>query len=169
MSEVCDDLLMWAHYGESHQGIVIKFKCLPEADNALCIAQPVSYSETIPYLTTIQDCVNGFCGIESFNVKEYFRKRALTKSPHWCYEKEWRVIDFDPQMGQDRFTDHLIHPEEIERSLYQVKEIEQAIVVPVVNTEFGFRPVAFIKLQGNVPIKENKLIRALLRRSCWRE
>lgn len=114
VSEVCDDLLMWAHYGESHQGIVIKFRCLPKKDNALCLAQPVSYSETIPYLITIKDMVDRTCGFGTFDDKEYFRKRALTKSPHWCYEKEWRVIDFDPQIGQDRFTDHLIHPEEID-------------------------------------------------------
>ncbi len=46
VSEVFDYLRMWAHYAESHQGIVIKFNSLPEKDNALYIAQPGSYSET---------------------------------------------------------------------------------------------------------------------------
>lgn len=54
-----------------------------------------------------------------------------------------------------------IHPEEIERSLYQVEEIEKAVVVPVINAEFGFRPVAFIKTRGNAPVERKKLFNAL--------
>jgi O-succinylbenzoic acid--CoA ligase len=38
-----------------------------------------------------------------------------------------------------------IQPEEIEAALLQIDGIEQALVVPVPNAEFGFRPVAFVK------------------------
>ena len=38
-----------------------------------------------------------------------------------------------------------VHPEEIERCLLQFQNIEQAIVVPVKDSEFGERPVAFVK------------------------
>ena len=38
-----------------------------------------------------------------------------------------------------------IHPEEIERVLFQSGMIEQALVVSVKDTEFGERPVAFLK------------------------
>lgn len=72
VSEVYDDLLMWAHYAESHQGMVVKFRCLPDLDNTLCIAQPIFYRETIPYLTTIKDIVDRNCGIGTFDDKEYF-------------------------------------------------------------------------------------------------
>jgi len=38
-----------------------------------------------------------------------------------------------------------IQPEEIEQYLCQVEGITQAIVVPIPNDEFGFRPIAFIQ------------------------
>lgn len=38
-----------------------------------------------------------------------------------------------------------IHPEQIENSLKQIKQIDEAIIVPVDDIEFGQRPAAFIK------------------------
>ncbi len=40
-----------------------------------------------------------------------------------------------------------IHPEEIERELLKYPGIEEAVVVPVPDVEFGSRPVAFIRWQ----------------------
>jgi len=53
-----------------------------------------------------------------------------------------------------------IHPEEIEKALLSIKGIEQAIVVPKEDKEFGQRPIAFIKYIGE-PLEENHLIRCL--------
>lgn len=114
VSEIYDDLLMWAHYAGAHEGVVIKFKCLSELDNTLCIAQPVSYSETIPPLTTIKDMVDRACGLGSFDTQAYFYKRAFIKSNHWGYEKEWRIVDFSLESQDELFTDHSIHREEID-------------------------------------------------------
>ena len=38
-----------------------------------------------------------------------------------------------------------IHPEEIEAALMAIEEVIEAVVVPVKNPEFGFRPVAFVR------------------------
>ena len=54
-----------------------------------------------------------------------------------------------------------IHPEEIERSLTQVSSVEKAIVVPVKNIEFGFRPVAFIKTYRDTPVEQQELFNIL--------
>lgn len=54
-----------------------------------------------------------------------------------------------------------IQPEEIEQFLRQLESIEQAVVVPVQNDEFGFRPVAFIKQVGESSLKTEKLCRFL--------
>ncbi|MCK5076442.1 MAG: o-succinylbenzoate--CoA ligase [Calditrichia bacterium] len=43
-----------------------------------------------------------------------------------------------------------IVPEEIEEVLLQFPEIVQAVVVPVANDEYGHRPVAFIKSNGEI-------------------
>lgn len=44
-----------------------------------------------------------------------------------------------------------IQPEEIERVLSEDPSIEEAIVVPVANAEFGFRPVAFVQMSPHPP------------------
>ena len=41
-----------------------------------------------------------------------------------------------------------IQPEEIERALLAIKGVEQAVVVPKEDKEFGHRPVAFVKFHG---------------------
>jgi o-succinylbenzoate---CoA ligase len=43
-----------------------------------------------------------------------------------------------------------IQPEEIERHLLSLSEIQQAMVVPVSDPEFGARPVAFLRLPQNL-------------------
>ncbi|HIO10540.1 MAG TPA: 2-succinylbenzoate--CoA ligase [Deltaproteobacteria bacterium] len=47
-----------------------------------------------------------------------------------------------------------IHPEEIERVLFQSGKIEQAVVVPVKDSKFGERPVAFLKYSESASVEE---------------
>lgn len=49
-----------------------------------------------------------------------------------------------------------IQPEEIERVLGQLPEIEEAVVVPVADPEFGERPVAFVRYRS-APVAEEAL------------
>ncbi len=44
-----------------------------------------------------------------------------------------------------------IQPEEIESALARVEGVAQAVVVPVEDTEFGHRPVAFVRGSGETP------------------
>jgi O-succinylbenzoic acid--CoA ligase len=50
-----------------------------------------------------------------------------------------------------------IHPEEIEAAFYKIPGVEEVIVVPVDDPEFGQRPVAFVKQTGTAEIDEGKL------------
>ncbi len=50
-----------------------------------------------------------------------------------------------------------IHPEEIERALKDIDQIEQAVVVPVDDPEFGKSPAAFIKTKDNLPLDREKI------------
>jgi O-succinylbenzoic acid--CoA ligase len=54
-----------------------------------------------------------------------------------------------------------IMPEEIENCLIQFTGIENALVVPVKDEEFGFRPVVFIKIATNRQIKKETLMEFL--------
>ncbi len=43
-----------------------------------------------------------------------------------------------------------VQPEEIEDALSRIEGVEEAVVVPVPDPEFGWRPVAFVRLSGEV-------------------
>lgn len=83
LTEAPDDLLMWAHYACSHEGFAIEFD--PEAlffhqrrtkKDELRHLRPVHYSNIRPSLT--------------FDKADM--KALLTKSEHWAYEREWRMM-----------------------------------------------------------------------------
>lgn len=81
-SELNDDLLMWSHYADKHQGACIGF----EFD--------------MLFQKNIADYFSGFVkyeeDIHSFNLSEYKIKAIehwiLTKGKSWAYEKEFRII-----------------------------------------------------------------------------
>ena len=56
-----------------------------------------------------------------------------------------------------------IQPEEIEYYLLQLKEVENALVVPVPDPEFGCRPAVFIKNVPGRTLDQKKIIRFLKR------
>lgn len=89
-----DNLLMWAHYAQGHEGAVIQFECLPDLDNLLCAAMKVNYVTDPPVVTTRLDEYIRYLTGEPNKVdyKSLYYDLHLSKSDHWKYEKEWRVF-----------------------------------------------------------------------------
>ena len=56
-----------------------------------------------------------------------------------------------------------VYPEEIEEALCRLPDILQAVVVPIKDKEFGFRPVAFIKIEGNKAVDQGNIVSNLER------
>lgn len=54
-----------------------------------------------------------------------------------------------------------IYPEEIEKALLGSGVVQQAVVVPVKNALFGYRPVAFVKIHGSQRELKNYLTKTL--------
>lgn len=92
LSEPWDDILMWSHYADGHKGICLKFRrCAlkfphghlksPPYQNAFYKPEKVRYSEPYPAATLIQS-----------KPWEIYSDWLMTKSCHWSYEQEWRVI-----------------------------------------------------------------------------
>ncbi len=54
-----------------------------------------------------------------------------------------------------------IQPEEIERHLLDAPEVAEAIVVPLADAEFGYRPFAFLRMHGDAPLREEVIRRFL--------
>lgn len=84
LSEVRDSILMWGHYAENHQGIVVGFD-----SNHSFFSKRRSEQDEFGFLR----CVNYQLQrpkvvLNNTNSIEWFQ----TKSEQWCYEKEWRVL-----------------------------------------------------------------------------
>ena len=113
VSEEKDNLLLWAHYGESHTGVVFEFLVLPQEDNPLCVAEPVIYSEAPPSLHTQEDWIDETMGISNLNHEELYFRYAYVKSDVWAYEKEWRVWDLIPERQEALYSEYPLRDKEI--------------------------------------------------------
>ncbi|RBP85195.1 DUF2971 domain-containing protein [Marinomonas rhizomae] len=93
LTESPDNLLMWSHYAEDHQGIVIEldidkldpfqlFNVAHIATSSDAMFDKVNYRKKRPY--------NG--SFMATSVQEISKHYYLTKSDEWMYEKEWRYI-----------------------------------------------------------------------------
>lgn len=91
-----DNLLLWAHYAASHTGLCLKFALSPD-ESFFNDAQPVDYQDDYPEL-------NYFTS--SSEVK--LTRTLLTKSRHWEYEAEYRVLDPNGAPGPRSFDSSLL-------------------------------------------------------------
>lgn len=96
LSSVPDDILMWSHYAQSHEGFCIKLVD-DVTDKFIARAQKVSYSEDYPIVNPIID-----------DDLDRMKKSLLTKAKQWEYENEWRKIDYELGPGIKRFPPHLL-------------------------------------------------------------
>ena len=88
LSEKPNDILMWAHYADCHRGICIEFEV--NKDSFFWDALPVIYREVYPNLKA------------TMSTQELADGLFRTKSNHWKYEKEWRIIG--PCVGLEEFS-----------------------------------------------------------------
>lgn len=120
LSENESDLLMWAHYADMHRGAVIRFKCINDQKSHFKDAKPVIYSQSFPFLASLDNWVNQCIGVGvQLDDKEIFHRIVHTKSEHWGYEREWRCIvdsEFHLKVGQVQLYD--IMPEEIDGIIF---------------------------------------------------
>jgi Protein of unknown function (DUF2971) len=89
MSALPDHPLMWAHYADSHRGAVLIFQ---EQFKPNFVALPVRYSPDRPLVNLSR--------LRSF---ETFQGAMLTKSEHWSYEEEFRLISTGEPVGFNDF------------------------------------------------------------------
>ena len=128
VSEDCENRLMWTHYADEYRGIVIKFKCLPEFDTALCAAEKIMYTSSAPTIDfSLEDYVKEMTG-QSDKKKNIAHEYTYTKSDDWAYEKEWRCrAKVHPDRGnvEDLFDFSKILPQEIDSVFFGFKISEE--------------------------------------------
>lgn len=72
-----DNLLMWAHYSDSHRGICLEFDL---QNDVLCAALKCEYSDRFPLTKLRDDSEAALLGV------------LLAKSSAWAYEHEFRLV-----------------------------------------------------------------------------
>ncbi len=94
LTEKRDNILMWAHYAENHEGFCLEF----DANNAFFQkALPVNYSTRLPVLNVMQ----AHPPLEE-------AEKLLTKAKDWKYEGEWRIVDHKKGPGTQNFPEEAL-------------------------------------------------------------
>lgn len=96
LSRVPNDILMWSHYANDHKGFCLKFWD-DTTNRFIARALEITYSEKFPVVNPITE-----------DDMSRFKKTLLTKSKHWEYEAEWRIIDHENGPGRKRFPPYLL-------------------------------------------------------------
>ena len=91
LSEIGDDVLMWAHYADSHRGICLQFS-VAKGDDYFDQALPVNYARDRPTIT-----------LPCRDMDAIIAPAFLTKADFWSYEREWRLIRPDRPPGFYRY------------------------------------------------------------------
>lgn len=94
LSTVRDDILMWSHYADSHRGICLEFDGhFP----FFAAAHKVEYEEARPRINPFRQTKD-----------QMMTAALLTKSKHWDYEREWRIIHYSEGPGVYRFPEEAL-------------------------------------------------------------
>lgn len=99
LSEVQDNIPMWAHYADNHRGICIQYRLLPHRIDVARDPAPlkVDYVNERPVINTediFKYSGRGHLGKPSAaDSLKVFEAMYLTKSLSWAYEQEWRVFE----------------------------------------------------------------------------
>lgn len=89
LSESPDDILMWSHYADFHRGICLQFD---SRLNFFANAHQINYKSDRPKVNPFRD-----------ETEKIMDSVLLTKSNHWKYEKEWRLIHYVGGAGAYKF------------------------------------------------------------------
>jgi hypothetical protein len=107
-------MVMWAHYAEQHQGLVFRFKSVPELDSAWGIARPVQYLANMPRLLDNDFLADMMSGRISMEVKAIIDRLIYTKSSEWAYEREWRIFSGAGRNQSASYEDLRFSPYELD-------------------------------------------------------
>ncbi|MNK07402.1 hypothetical protein D3C87_253160 [compost metagenome] len=114
VTEDHDNLLMWSHYADEHQGAVFKIKCIEEKQSLLCASLKVEYKNKYPILGDNNDWINLIKHGQFPDLTRTYHELILTKSTDWYYENEWRMIFPRPEDSGKKIVYLGFHQEEIE-------------------------------------------------------
>jgi hypothetical protein len=92
LSERHDSVLMWSHYAQLHEGVVLELACIPELDSAWGSAMRVLYSHIMPPAFQDESLIRLGSGQGHTSPEKLLDKFVTAKALDWAYAREWRVV-----------------------------------------------------------------------------
>lgn len=151
LSETGDNLLMWSHYADSHNGIVIEFDCSHSFFNS------IYKSEIWPYAGKLHRIKYRKIRPDKFTS---FSEPFMVKSNEWIYEKEHRLlIDcyqadlllFNKCKKDNYFPDYTVGKDCFEHEFN--KELFCITDINYISTQFRFPDIMFMLKVPELAIK----------------
>ncbi|MGP8329362.1 MAG: DUF2971 domain-containing protein [Methanosarcinaceae archaeon] len=126
-TETDDNILMWSHYADNHQGICLRFRSNQAADrHFLTLNSTVSPFFKVEYKDDFPPEVNMFDN----NRHQAISKFLVTKYSDWGYEKEYRMLLFEDKLEKGTIK---YKKEDLEGIIFGLK-IEPKNVERIYNT-----------------------------------
>jgi Protein of unknown function (DUF2971) len=147
LTETPDNLLMWSHYADSHQGFVIEFDALhPFFDRRLSKDDDFRHLRKVIYNNERPKIV--LSELDSF-------APFLTKGLEWSYESEWRVMEHlenaSQIIGEGTTAIHLFEfPKSAVRRVIlgcKISESKKADISQIIKNSKDYQHVACVQAQ----------------------
>lgn len=92
VTELLDNVVMWAHYANEHKGVALRLQCIDDVDNTLLIARPVKYTDYFPTFPPLCEYIRHLTGERPIDfARLVYNEVAYVKHKNWEYEREWRI------------------------------------------------------------------------------
>jgi hypothetical protein len=133
-----DNPVMWSHYADNHQGIVLQFGAPAGIDSPWRLAKPINYQDDMPRLMDEEFLSDMFAGRVSLDVKELIDRMVYVKASQWSYEREWRLSAADGRSPDAPYEDIPFHPEELEAVVFgaRISSFDRAEVGELVSRRY---------------------------------
>ena len=107
-SETRDNILMWSHYANKHDGICVAYD-FKKSLELQTLALPIKYDNNRPIISEKEITFTGDNWvINNENLTKLLIDSFLTKSESWKYENEWRVLFPREKLINDNFKTEAI-------------------------------------------------------------
>jgi hypothetical protein len=138
LSEVPDSTVMWTHYAEGHQGLVLRVKSIPELDSAWGAARPVQYMADMPRLLDNEFLADLLSGRVSMNVETIMDRLVYTKSTDWVYEREWRIFAGSGRNARASYEDIPFSAQELDAVILgnRMPEEERSMFIEIIRSRY---------------------------------
>lgn len=134
-SKNCQNILMWSHYAQYHEGFCLQFDTL-EDPSFFSLALPVNYVDTMPEYDLFTDII------------DMLDKTIRPKSRVWEYEEEVRIIKTHREIDYNKSQAFEFTPNALKKIIFGCKTHKTVIEkYKKLCNKNGFRHIKFSQMQ----------------------